>query len=78
MCFSETILIECVKSSDKLLTPFSEFHFIYLDNSLKIVNECDDNSTEKTATDINQAMNMIYIATLTIIAITILQWWLSM
>ena len=27
-----------------------------LDNSLKILNECDDNSTEKTATDINQAM----------------------
>ena len=30
-----------------------------LDNKLKILNECDDNSTEKTATDINQAMVIV-------------------
>ena len=36
------------------------FHFfnmkLGLDNSLKILNECADNSTEKTATDNNKAM----------------------
>ena len=32
-----------------------------LDNNLKILNECDYNSTEKTATDINQAMVIVTI-----------------
>ena len=30
-----------------------------LDNNLKLLKECDDNSTEKTATDINQAMFIV-------------------
>ena len=30
-----------------------------LDNSLKILNEFDDNSAEKTATDINQAIVIV-------------------
>ena len=32
-----------------------------LDNNLKILNECDDNYTEKTATDINPAMDIVTI-----------------
>ena len=34
------------------------------DNSLKILNECDDNSSENTATDISQAMIMMFIVTI--------------
>ena len=34
------------------------------DNILKILNESDDNSTEKTATDINQAMIMFFIVSI--------------
>ena len=46
------------------------FHFsssmpLGLDKSLKILNECDDISTEKTATDINQAMVIVTIFMLT-------------
>ena len=32
-----------------------------LDNNLKIFNECDENSVEKNATDINQAMVIVTI-----------------
>ena len=32
-----------------------------LDNSLKILNEYDDNATEKTPTDINQTMVIVII-----------------
>ena len=38
-----------------------------LDKSLKILNACDDNSTEKTDTDINQAMIIVNIFKLTMI-----------
>ena len=43
-----------------------------LNNNLKILNECDDNSTEKTATDINQAMVIVTIFIVRMFIVTIL------
>ena len=37
-----------------------------LDNSFKILNECDDNSTENTDTDINQGTVIVTICMVTL------------